>query len=419
MHTKLAMLLAALVLVVGCGAKSTVEPDAVGTQVAVMKAAAQTLTSEATALWTDSPTETPSPRPSDTEAPEPTPTPTETQAKPSTPTVTLVPTNTPSRVATKTPTASSTPAPTVATEQPTPKASQAPVASAAPAASATSAPVAKASLATGRIAFSAGGQLHVADAATGQDTIAPIPDFQQPDLRADGELVIAKGFQGPKTSLWTIDANTGQFIREQGRFSDDFRPAWSSDGSYFTYDSLHQGLKRQVLYTQKLDSKEDEFLTYRDAEIRGTSPVWMHDDWIAFTACDYWPKATEGSKCGIYRKQASGGDPKMLKPDSLEVRATDSFGGQLVFMSHQSGDWELYVVSADGGDERNLSNSATSQDGLGTFSPDGKLVAFVSDRGGSWAIWVVALDGTGLAKLFDLPAPPTGDWTGERISWGP
>ena len=44
-----------------------------------------------------------------------------------------------------------------------------------------------------------------------------------------------------------------------------------------------------------------------------------------------------------------------------------------------------------------------SQDGLGTFSPDGKMVAFVSNRGGGWAVWVVKVDGTGLTKLFNLP----------------
>jgi Tol biopolymer transport system component len=68
---------------------------------------------------------------------------------------------------------------------------------------------------------------------------------------------------------------------------------------------------------------------------------------------------------------------------------------------------------------RNLSNSASSHDGLATFSPDGKWVAFLSNRSGAWAVWVVKADGTGLSKLFDLPAPPTLDWTEEHLSWGP
>jgi TolB protein len=101
------------------------------------------------------------------------------------------------------------------------------------------------------------------------------------------------------------------------------------------------------------------------------------------------------------------------------MRATDNYGDQLVYMSQESGNWEVYIMPNQGGAGRNLSNSPGSRDGLATFSPDGKLVAFVSDRGGSWAIWVVGRDGTGLAKLFNLPAAPTGNWTEEHISWGP
>jgi TolB protein len=88
-------------------------------------------------------------------------------------------------------------------------------------------------------------------------------------------------------------------------------------------------------------------------------------------------------------------------------------------MSLESGNWEVYVIPNTGGTSRNLSNGPSSQDGLATFSPDGKQVAFVSDRGGAWAVWVVGLDGTGLSKLFNLPAPPTLEWTEEHISWGP
>ena len=272
-YLKISVLIVVLILVAGCGGKPAEESDAIATQVAVMRSAAETLTSEATALWTVAPTLTPSPLPSDTSTLEPTATQTATQAKLPTASVTLAPTHTSTPSATATLASTATPVPAMTAVQPTPKATQVKATSAPAAAAATGAPVVKAPIVSGRIAYSAGGQLHVVEAATGQDTLAPIPDLIQPDLRADGELVIAKGFQGPRTSLWTINANTGQYIREQGRFSDDYRPSWSSDGSHFVYDSLHQGLGRQVLYTQKLDSKEDEYLSYRDREMMGTSPV--------------------------------------------------------------------------------------------------------------------------------------------------
>jgi Tol biopolymer transport system component len=111
--------------------------------------------------------------------------------------------------------------------------------------------------------------------------------------------------------------------------------------------------------------------------------------------------------------------PQLIYPGALTLRATDNYGSNLLLMSQESGDWELYIMGNQGGAARNLSNSPGSNDGLGTFSPDGKTVAFVSNRGGGWAIWAVKLDGTSLTKLFDLPAALTGNWTEEHISWGP
>jgi TolB protein len=101
------------------------------------------------------------------------------------------------------------------------------------------------------------------------------------------------------------------------------------------------------------------------------------------------------------------------------MRATDNHGGRLVFMSRETGSWEVFVIPNGGGEPLNLSQGPNSQDGLGTFSPDGKKLAFVSNRGGGWAIWVVNLDGSGLAKLMPLPGQPTAPWYDENLSWGP
>ncbi len=75
-------------------------------------------------------------------------------------------------------------------------------------------------------------------------------------------------------------------MREQSPFTNDFHPFWSPDAGQFTYDSFHQGGKfaeSLMLYKQVLDAKDDQPLNHGGQNILGSSPVWMHDDWIAFT----------------------------------------------------------------------------------------------------------------------------------------
>ncbi|RPI52611.1 MAG: hypothetical protein EHM56_08205, partial [Chloroflexi bacterium] len=354
------------------------------------------------------PTGTPEPTPAPTGTPPPSETPSPLPAEPSATATVPPPSDTPA--ATREPTQAPPPSPAV--QEPT----QTPLPTAAP----TSPP---APAVTGHIAYSTGGTLHIVDAATGRDTVPPVSGARQPDFRRDGNEVIVDGLGNPAT-IFTINAHTGAFLREQTAYTDDFHPSWSPDGSRFAYDSTHYGANLGLmLYTQGYtggNPQQPSPVGYEGQQTRGHSPVWMEDDWLAFTGCDYWPGGSGGSKCGIYRI-ASWGEarPAMLHPGSTDMRATDSQGGQLLIMSQEGGNWEVYILPALGGTARNLSDSPGSQDGLGTFSPDGRMVAFASHRGGSWAVWAVATDGSGPARLFDLPGAPGSPWTEDCISWGP
>jgi serine/threonine protein kinase/Tol biopolymer transport system component len=301
------------------------------------------------------------------------------------------------------------------TNTPKPKATNTP----APTAPPTSPP---APAASGRIVFSSGGTLYTVDAATGQ-TLFTVPGMHQPDVRRDGAEILADGLGNP-ASVVNINANTGAIIREQTSFTDDFHPVWSPDGTRFAYDSFHHGLgDYTMLYTQGLTGRKPQSevtLGYSGQQIRGHSPVWTDNDLIAFTGCDYWPNSTGGSKCGIYTIPSWGDTkPALIHSGSTDMRATDCYGSQMLLMSQETGNWEVFIMGIQGGQARNLSNGANSNDGLGAFSPDGKLVAFASNRAGGWAIWLVKTDGTGMAKLTNMPGPPSQPWYEDSMSWGP
>ena len=80
--------------------------------------------------------------------------------------------------------------------------------------------------------------------------------------------------------------------------------------------------------------------------------------------------------------------------DSLPVWSPD---GRIAFTSDRDGNFEMYVMNADGSSPTRLTaNSA--DDALAAWSPDGRI-AFMSDRDGNFEIYVMNADGSGQTRL--------------------
>ena len=68
-------------------------------------------------------------------------------------------------------------------------------------------------------------------------------------------------------------------------------------------------------------------------------------------------------------------------------------GLKLVFSNNTDGDYEIYVMNADGTGVRQLTHNS-SNDQQPSWSPDGKQIAFTSNRDGDFDIYVMNADGT-------------------------
>ncbi|MCB0208064.1 MAG: PD40 domain-containing protein [Anaerolineae bacterium] len=156
-------------------------------------------------------------------------------------------------------------------------------------------------------------------------------------------------------------------------------------------------------------------------------PLITGDGTLVYRACD---NSSTPAVCGIYGADLSASldseadvSAVQIDEDSMAI-LSDAHAQRIAFTSQRDGNWEAYLMNSNGTGLKNLSNSATSNDGLPTFSPDGKWVVFISDRSGEWAVWGVAVDGDTPQKVFNLPKwTPWGTgkqaWITERISWGP
>ena len=86
-------------------------------------------------------------------------------------------------------------------------------------------------------------------------------------------------------------------------------------------------------------------------------------------------------------------------------------GSRIVFSHKGFDNFEIYVMDADGGNRKNLSNNPVDDEDP-DWSPDGTKIAFVSRRTGEYQIYVMDSDGTNLIKLTDGPdAKREPDWS--------
>jgi len=95
-------------------------------------------------------------------------------------------------------------------------------------------------------------------------------------------------------------------------------------------------------------------------------------------------------------------------PDSLLVILADTAANvqavwspdrtSIAFSSNRSGNYDLYLMDADGGNVRTLA-AGTGTDGEPAWSPDGARIVFASARTGTAQLYSVAADGTDLRPL--------------------
>ncbi|OQY44646.1 MAG: hypothetical protein B6242_12245 [Anaerolineaceae bacterium 4572_78] len=273
------------------------------------------------------------------------------------------------------------------------------------------------------------------------EKVSSVSGARQPTFRSDGRMLLVNAEGAGKENAWEIDTSNWQFTNQVSGSPADNHPFYNPQSNRIVYDnSTLYGYSDTFIYIQcslvgpQFDIQEhcrehsDIALLTGEGNVRaaGSHPVWTINDYIAYKGCDVWMSGNHS--CGIFIVESwatisSGGGitPRKLPGvNGGSATPTDTHGTYILYQAFETGNWEVYLTTLQGG-ETNLSNNPTT-DGLPTFSPDGLLVAFVSDRGGQWGVWVMPRQGGVATKMFDLPPNPWGtghrDWTNERMSWG-
>ena len=237
--------------------------------------------------------------------------------------------------------------------------------------------------------------LYMANALGGQPSL--ITDRgSAPSFARDGQWMVYHSGHPDRLGLRLVRLDGSEDTQLTAIWS-DYNPFFSPDGQrilFFNYDN-------QTLHIIERSGSN------RIAVGKGEYPAWSpNGDRMVYRGC------LAGGKCGLIVANIDGSNPQQITTHANDAAARWSpNGGQVVFHSDRDGNWEIYVINADGSWLRRITLNPTT-DLNPVWSPDGLRIAFRSDRGGKWGVWATSGVGGPATKLFDA------GFAGEYWKWG-
>jgi Tol biopolymer transport system component len=134
---------------------------------------------------------------------------------------------------------------------------------------------------------------------------------------------------------------------------------------------------------------------FRPADLPGLKDMGR----IAFTSI------RENGLSDIYIMEADGGNMHFLDmPESTDLGARWSPDGEwLAFLSSDGkATFDVMRVRPDGTDLSNLTDSTSDESGFG-WSPDGSQIVFSSNRSGNYELYLMNADGSNVRQLTETP----------------
>jgi len=194
-------------------------------------------------------------------------------------------------------------------------------------------------------------------------------------------------------------------------------PEWSLDGTKIAFSHRSGGSfdffwdsEKEVLLKQ-----EDAYWKLGVADVTTGDFADLHSDDHSFSpswSTDGWWMVYDGEK-GLMLTDATGESTRWqqvtyqvrdMSPDWSPEPRGDPWGAPIAYMVYHNDHWEIHTVLPNGQGGTRLTASpmfeAPQNSVAPDWSPDGRRIAFLTDRQGSWEIWVMRADGSQQRPLF-------------------
>jgi Tol biopolymer transport system component len=207
--------------------------------------------------------------------------------------------------------------------------------------------------------------------------------------------------------LETVDVHTGKrtVLKEFDYVIE--APNWTQDGAYLIYNS------RGRMFTYELKTGDIKEIG-TDFAIDCNNDHVLSPDNTQLAISHF---TNEDATSRIYILPLAGGTPILVTekgPSYLHGWSPD--GKRLAYCAERDGQFDIYTISVEGGEEIQLTDTPGLDDGP-EYSPDGKHIWFNSTRTGLMQIWRMEVDGSNPTHMVEEYAncwfphiSPDGKW---------
>lgn len=191
----------------------------------------------------------------------------------------------------------------------------------------------------------------------------------------NGKLAFTSKLDG-NTNLFSQPTPSGAWTRLTTNAGEDAQAAWSPDGTRIAFRSIRDGRYYEV-YVMNADGTGQRALTVTPTPPTGARPYSSQPAWSPDGARIVFRSNRDGD-ADIYTMSADGTDVRQVADMAGDERypSFSPDGSQILFQSNADGDRDIYVMNADGSGRRQLTVNDVIFDSAPMWSPDGREIAF-------------------------------------------
>jgi Tol biopolymer transport system component len=229
-----------------------------------------------------------------------------------------------------------------------------------------------------------------------------------PHFNPQNDRIVFSSNKDGDYEIYSIDSNGKNEIRWTDNDFDDDAPRWSRDGKAFVFHSDRSG--DYDIYRMIINGKEEQKISdstmderFADWSENGKAIVFSikvaanNEELFIYESDGTIRQITEGGGKKIFARwvtsQQENNHSKFMNGHFSVRDISSTFWGKYgakVFASDLTGNHEIYIMNFDGSVKDQLTDSISSER-QPSLSPDGKSIVFMSNNTGFWEIYKISI----------------------------